>query len=224
MKKSFSILFSSILVLLFLISCADESNKNEVDDTKIAVQTGKVTFFNESSYMVTVHRDSFAGPVLIKLPPNSPAQTCDVRISDNYSVGSVFSVEYLVDVRSKIPDGYFYVSGEVWVNGIDPNLQMIFVVEANNPPYTKQIPNPTYLECSTAFINIHNISNTQFELLDVQKPFAQAGDGTIPVPAGKMGVYKIEASTEGRAHNTFNVRVVFEKYDIPAFSAKNGFI
>jgi hypothetical protein len=208
-----------LFFLLALISCPAEnpSNGSNPGDEE-TIKTGSVTFFNESSYNVTVHRDAFSGPVLLTLSAGQSKKVA-VRISDNYGIGSTFCVEY----SYRVVDGTDMASGEVWANGIDPNVQINFVVEENQS-YTKQIPQPTNLEFPMAFIKILNTSATQFELAHLGTSYKQTGNGALSVPSGKTGVYKIESTAAGKAYNDFEVVSVFNRYAIPAFSAQNSYI
>ena len=120
--------FPFLLAVLIFSACPDDDGNN------IVIKTGKVTFFNESSYSVIVHQDYFNGPVLLELTAGQ-TKNVDVRISGNHGAGSTFSIEYLY----RINDGFDTESGEVIASGIDPNVQINFVVEEDKS-YTKQIP------------------------------------------------------------------------------------
>jgi hypothetical protein len=100
-------------------------NGNDNGNTP-AAKTGTIMFFNESSYSVSIHQNFFSGPVLVELSPGQ-SKKVDVRVSDNYSAGSTFPVEY----RYKVVDGTDLASGEVWANSIDPNVQLNRVIEEN---------------------------------------------------------------------------------------------
>jgi len=231
MKKF--IYFGLFLIIgLIFAACSDtdnsinENNTNNGDDTnnKPVVKTGKVTFFNESSYKVVIHQDAFSGPVLLELAAGS-SQMVEVRVSDNYGIGSTFSIEYLY----RINDAFDIESGEVIASGIDPNVQINFVVEENKS-YTKQIPQPQNLEFSNAFIKILNTSNLQFELRYLGTVFKQTGNVNIPVVPGKTGVYKVPLGTEGsipadgKLYQNYQVVSTFASTIIQDFIAKNGFI
>jgi hypothetical protein len=185
----------------------------------VEVKTGKATFFNESSYTVTVHLDAFSGPVLIESLGAGQSKMVDVRISDNYGVGSTFCIEY----SYRVVDGLDLASGEVWAKGIDPNVQINFVVEENKS-YTKQIPQPTELEFPAAFIKILNTSGMQFELHKQGTAYKQAGNGNLPVPPGKTGVYEIPSTAAGITHNGYSVHTTFTPVNMPDFTAKNSYI
>jgi hypothetical protein len=202
-------------VFLFVGCPSDSSGGNS--DTE--VQVGKVTFFNESSYSLIVHKDAFSGPVLLELNAGQTKQV-EVRASDNYGVGSTFSVEYLY----RINDGFDADSGEVLASGIDPNVQINFVVEANKS-YTKQIPQPSGLEFKSAFIKILNASNMQFELAYMGTSFKQTGNGNLSVATGKTGVYKLEGiPAEGKLYHDYRVVSTFQNTTIPDFTVQNGYI
>ncbi|GHU73020.1 hypothetical protein FACS189450_11950 [Spirochaetia bacterium] len=218
MKKfSFAALF---IAALFFSACpADTDDTDNKEGTAPVVQTGKVTFFNESSYKVVVHRDAFSGPVLLELNAGQ-SQKVDVRTSDNHGAGTTFSIEYLY----RINDGFDTESGEVIASGIDPNVQINFVVEANKS-YTKQIPQPRNLEFQSAFIKILNTSSLQFELRYLGTAFKQTGNGNLSVAPGKTGVYKLEGiPSVGKLYSGYQTISTFESTTIPDFTAMNGFI
>ena len=221
MKKFIYLVFFLIISLIFA-SCSDTDNSN--NDPPPVIKTGKVTFFNESSYKVVIHQDTFSGPVLLELSAGG-SKKVDVRISDNYGSGSTFSIEYLY----RINDAFDTESGDVIASGIDPNVQINFVVEENKS-YTKQIPQPQNLEFRNAFIKILNSSSLQFELKYLGTVFKQTGNGNIPVAPGKTGVYKLPLGTEGgipaegKLYQNYQIASTFANTTIPDFTAKNGFI
>jgi hypothetical protein len=223
MNKNIFYLFLPLL-FFFFAACLDNTAGGS-DPIIPAVKTGKVTFFNESSYKVVVHQDSFSGPVLLEMPNGDPGKTILVRTSDNYGIGSTFSIEYLY----RINDAFDTESGDVIASGIDPNVQINFVIEENKS-YTKQIPQPQNLEFRNAFINILNSSSLQFELKYLGTVFKQTGNGNIPVAPGKTGVYKLPLGTEGgipaegKLYQNYQIASTFENTIIPDFTAKNGFI
>jgi hypothetical protein len=213
------VLISLSALLLWCISCstATQNNDNGNGD-QTAAKTGKITFFNESSYSVTVHQDAFSGPVLLELSPGQ-SKRVDVRVSDNYGVGSTFPIEY----RYKVVDGTDLASGEVWANGIDPNVQLNHVVEENKS-YTLQIPQPQDLEFPKAFVKILNASDMQFELRYLGTAFKQAGNGNLPVPVGKTGVYEFSSTAEGKLVSGYTVHITFQSAAVPDFTAKHSYI
>jgi hypothetical protein len=230
MNRFFYFTFFLIICLISTACPVDPSNNptggnnSNNGNNNPVVKTGKVTFFNESSYKVVVHQDAFSGPVLLELSAGG-SQKVDVRTSDNYGVGSIFSIEYLY----RINDAFDTESGEVIASGIDPNVQINFVVEENKS-YTKQIPQPANLEFRNAFIKILNASNLQFEFKYLGTVFKQTGNGNVPVAPGKTGVYKLPLGTEGgipaegKLYQNYEVVSTFANTTIPDFTVKNGFI
>jgi hypothetical protein len=217
-KKSIFLVLPALFALL-LAGCPQDSSDENDTTPGITVQTGKVTFMNESSYSVIVHQDAFSGPVLVELL-SGQTKKVEVRTSDNYGGGSTFSVEYLY----RISDGFDVDSGEVLAIGIDPNMQLNFVVEADKS-YTKQIPQPSALEFRSAFIKILNTSNMQFELAYLGTSFKQTGNGNFSVATGKTGVYKLDGiPTEGKLYHDYRVVSNFQNTTIPDFTAVNGYI
>jgi hypothetical protein len=226
MKKFVYFVLFVIISLIFAACPADTDNSNNGDNNNnnTAAKTGKVTFFNESSYKVVVHQDAFSGPVLLELSAGE-SKRIDVRTSDNYGVGSTFSIEYLY----RINDAFDTESGDVIASGIDPNVQINRVIEENKS-YTIQIPQPANLEFRNAFIKILNSSSLQCELKYLGTVFKQTGNGNIPVAPGKTGVYKLPFGTEGsipaegKLYQNYEVVSTFASTTIPDFNAKNGFI
>jgi len=222
MKKIVYFVLLFIAGLIFA-ACQDTDDSGK-EPPPPAAKSGKVTFFNESSYKVVVHQDAFSGPVLLELTAGG-SKKVDVRISDNYGIGSTFSIEYLY----RINDAFDTESGEVIASGIDPNVQINFVVEENKS-YTKQIPQPANLEFRNAFIKILNSASLQFELKYLGTVFKQIGNGNISVAPGKIGVYKLPLGTEGnipaegKLYHNYEAVSTFANTTIPDFTAKNGFI
>jgi hypothetical protein len=227
-KQKNAAIFLALLSCLFL-SCGNpaggsgdnNSNGNNSDNNSngVQVKTGRITFFNESSYKVAVHQDAFSGPVLLELNAGQ-SQKVDVRTSDNYGVGSTFSIEYLY----RINDGFDTESGEVIASGIDPNVQINFVVEEHKS-YTKQLPQPQNLEFQQAFVKILNAGSLQYELHYLGTVFKQAGNGNISVAPGKTGVYKLEGiPAAGKLMQNYELVSTFTPTVIPGFTAVKGFI
>jgi len=222
MKKfCYAVLF--FIISLIIAACPAESDKddnnNDNNGNNVDVKIGRITFFNESSYKVVIHQDAFSGPVLLELSAGE-SKRVDVRTSDNHGVGSTFSIEYLY----RITDAFDTESGEVIASGIDPNVQINFVVEEDKS-YTKQIPQPANLEFRSAFIKILNSGNLQCEFKYMGTVFKQTGNGNISVAPGKTGVYKLEGiPTGGKLFENYTVASTFESTTIPNFTAENGFI
>ena len=216
MRKLVFVLFAATVWLIFT-SC-DNSAGATNSDSNPDIKTGKVTFFNESSYKVVVHRDAFSGPVLLELNAGQ-SKKIDVRTSDNYGVGTTFSVEYLYSIT----DAFDSDSGDVMASGIDPNVQINRVVEENKS-ITIQIPQPQNLEFKSAFIIILNSSSLPFELRYLGTAFKQTGNGNLPVAPGKTGVYKLDGiPAEGKTYQNYQAVSAFAATTIPDFTAKNGF-
>jgi len=220
MKKNL-VYFLFLFICLFIFSCTDDNSGNGGNQNggNITVKTGKITFFNESSYSVIIHQDAFSGPVLLELSAGQ-TKNVEVRTSDNYGVGSVFSIEYLY----RINDGFDTESGEVIASGIDPNVQINRVIEENKS-YTIQIPQPKNLVFQSAFVKILNSASLQFEFRYLGNVFKQTGNGNIPVAPGKTGVYKLEGiPSGGRLIKDHQVVTTFESTAIPEWNAMNGYI
>ena len=209
--------------LFFVLSCLIISCENLADNedkNKTEIKTGKVTFFNESSYRIKVHHSSFSGPVVMELSAGE-TKSADVRVSESQAYGTTFSVEYLY----RINDGFDADSGDIFASGLDFNVQINFVIEEGKT-YTRQIPQPANLEFRTAFIKLLNAHNLPVELRDVGKVLRQAGNNTVPIAPGKTGVYSmIEIPVGGvRLYDTYSVVSTMDSITVPAFTASNGVI
>jgi len=139
--------------------------------------------------------------------------------SNNYGSGSVFSIEYWYLVASDAE----FSCGDVWTGGIDKNVQISQNIEAGQK-YTIQIPQPKTLELNEAFLKILNASGKPFELNYLGTFYRQAGNGELPVPSGKVGVYKLDSKNGEVEIKGYTITQVFEPYPFPEFTAKNGYI
>jgi len=211
LQTSFLILFLAYL----LASCKNATNDEEgrINGAK----TVNVTFFNESGYDIKIHRDSFDGPVLLELPANSNAETIPVRVSDNKGVGTVFSIEYIRVIQ--IIDGLNAEIKKVPVSGIDPNLLILAVLEADKP-CTIQISNPKNIEIRTAYMIILNSHHLPCVLRYYGSLQNQIDNNNVPIAPGKTGVYKnpYAIPVEGELYQGYRV----ESIPIPEFIMKNG--
>jgi len=199
--------FAPLLALLFL-SCGKHSFNSYLSSS--------VTFFNNSSYYVSIHSTSFSGPILTEKLATGSSYSTTLSPSDNYGLGSVFSIEYWYLVAN-----YGECScGDVWTGGIDPNMQISHNIEAGED-YVIEIPQPKKLELNESFLKILNTSGKPFELKTGGVLFPQAGNGGFSVPHGKYGVYKMYGKTE---IIDYTISQVFEQYPFPEFTAKNGHI
>jgi len=209
--------YLSFLIIFFIIftSCKDEDESG--------TDTGKITFYNISSYKVVVHQDYFSGPVLLEMPAGGSPRQVDVRVSDNHSGGSTFSIEYLYRLN-EAEYGFNYDSSEIIASGIDPDVQINVVVDAGKS-YNVQIPQPKELEFKSAFIQITNISDLPVELKYYGTIYKQTGNNAVPVAPGKTGVYKLSGIPDsGMLYQNLTVATSFEGAVIPEFTAQNGWI
>jgi len=229
--KNFCYAILLLIISLIISACPTDDGKNKKsgdnsgdngdNGNNVVVKTGKVTFFNEStSYKVVVHQDAFSGPVLLELS-SWESKKVDVRVSDNYGVGSTFSIEYLYPIT----DAFDTESGDVIASGIDPNVQINLVIEENKS-YDVTIPSPKNLEFRTAFIRIVNASNNlPFELRYLGTVFKQTGNGNISVAPGKTGIYKLEGiPADGKLYQNYEIVSTFASTPIPDFTVENGTI
>jgi len=196
----------------------DEKPDNNTPGNTTVVKTAKVTFVNESSYGIEVHVGAFSGPMLLELGLGQ-IKAIDVRTSDNYGSGTVFSIVYLYPVT----DGSDNDSGIILAEGIDPNVQIDIVIE-ENIPRTVQIPQPQ-LELRSAFIKIQNLHSLPMELRHVSQVLKQSGNGLIPVPSDKTGIYRLDGiGSDGKLIENYQVFSTFAGTEVPAFIAKNAVI
>jgi hypothetical protein len=217
MKKFFLLV---AVIALIVVGCGNgDGNGGNGNGNGVDVKTGKVTFLNESSYKVIIHRDAFSGPVLLELFAGESKQI-DVRTSDNHGIGTIFSIEYLYRIN-EISNAE---NGDIFASGIDPNVQINKNIEENKS-YTIQIPQPANFEFRTAFIRIVNAHNLPFEFSYLGTVFKQAGNDTVSVSPGKIGVYKVEdIPGEGRLIQNYQLVSTSASTSIPDFTAMNGVI
>ncbi|MDR2594986.1 MAG: hypothetical protein LBC87_09490 [Fibromonadaceae bacterium] len=175
-----------------------------------------VTFFNNSSYYVSIHSSSFNGPVLIDKLASGMRYSTTLNPSDNYGIGSMFSIEYWHLVASDAE----FSCGDVWTSGIDPNAQISQNIEEGKD-YVIKIPQPKNLELKEAFLKILNTSDNYYELNRLGTFYRQAGNGEISVSSGKVGIYKLLGGVEIKG---YTITQVFNEYPFPEFTAKNGYI
>jgi hypothetical protein len=64
----------------------------------------------------------------------------------------------------------------------------------------------------------------QFELHYLGAAFTQAGNGNLPVPPGKTGVYEFPSTAMGKTMTGYTVHTTFQSVAAPDFTAKNGYI
>jgi len=202
---------AGVLFALLLVSCGKHS-ESDLDSN-----LGAVTFFNKSSYDISVYQTSFSGPVLVDKLATGNTYSVTLPPSDNYGVGSVFSIRYWYLV---VNDG-----GNFWTGGIDPNAQITQNIEAGKS-YIIQIPQPSSkLELTEAFVKILNTSGMPIEFNRLGVHYKQAGNGELEVPSGRSGIYKIDSSDSGVEIKGYTVFQQMAQYhDVPEFTAKNGYI
>jgi len=209
MQKSFLLLFFASLI----ISC-----KSPTDNNNSEIKTGRVTFWNESSYNVKVHRDSFSGPLLAEVPSGgSRKTTVDVRVSEDIRYGTTFSIEYLY----RITEGFDAENGEVIASGLDFDVQINRVIEEGGD-YVIQIPQPRNIEFMTAFIKLINASALPCELRYYGSTLPM-NNGNFTIVPYRIGVYKLTGiPPEGELYQGYHVVTTFKSTDFPEYLIKNG--
>jgi len=200
----------AIAVLLFALLVASCGKQFEApSDGDLA----DVTFFNESSYSVSVHLESFSGTPIIDRLATGDAYFTTVYPSYNHGVGSTFPIRYwypVIDLED---------CDDCWTSAIDPNSQIIHNIEPGGT-YVLSIPEPKKLEGTEAFFRILNTSGLSIEFNRIGVHFRQL-NGEFAVPKGQVGVYRIDA---GELDEYYTISQNYETYPIPTFTAKKGYI
>ena len=209
------------LAMFFLVFSCGEHSPLQYEKDYLA----DVSFFNASSYSVSIYQQSFSGISLVeKLVPGNSA-SFKLRPSDNYNIGSVFSIKYWYLVAS----GIEFPGGDVWAGAIDPNMQIAQNIESDES-YVIQVPQPENLEFEEAYLKILNNSSMPIELSRLGTTFRQAGNtGSLSVPSGQTGIYKIDMNTKSLKENGFEIKDYtleqgFDKFPFIDFTAKAGFV
>ena len=217
------IIFSFAFLLCLVVSCENpvDDNNEKTNKNPEVIKTGKITFINESSYNIKIHRDSFSGPLLVELNnTTNRSELVNVRISDTHGFGTTFSIEYLY----RINDAFDTDSGDIFASGLDFNVQINFVIEEDKS-YTIQIPQPANLEFRSAFIKMLNAHNLPAEVRYFRGTLQQAGNGIYPIAPWKTGVYRLSnIPAEGELLQNYLVVSTFNEVPIPDFTVKNGSI
>ena len=183
-KKHLSVaVFILVLWGFSLTACEKPSDENS--NIAAPTPTGRVTFFNNSSYIVNIrHGGGVSGHILLQL--NSGAsRTIDVRANTNHS-STTFGIEFLWLINRDINFG----SEQVYAIGEDFYVQPNIVVQEGRL-HTVQIPQPTNLVFRNAFMKIINAHNLPMELRNFAGSVPQAGNNNIPVSPGRVGVYQL---------------------------------
>jgi hypothetical protein len=204
---------------LCLASCNQDVKEPQDEPSGVAVAT--VRFKNDTQFYVQVHQVSFSGPVVAVLAPGESA-AIEAQPSANHGVGSTYCVTY----RYNVADETDVYSGKVFAEGLDPNAQLTFDIQAG-ATYAKQIPVPDGVEFSKAFVRIRNASTSvsasaapQFELAYYGTSYKQAGNQEVSVPMGKTGVYEF---TPGDLSN-YRLQSVFNEIAMPSVQLQKGFV
>ncbi|MCL2101291.1 MAG: hypothetical protein FWH22_06210 [Fibromonadales bacterium] len=203
-RKTAALCLVTLLSVLYL-SCGKHDIHNSPEPT------GKVTFYNESRYHITIHHSHFGGSILVdKLAPGN-IYSIELNPSNNYGAGDVFSIRY-----------WYMVADNVWTNGadIDPNMQIAQNIEAGKH-YIIQIPNPSKLELSEAFVKILNTSKMPIEFNYLSNFFKQVGNGELHVQSGETGIYSFTNGTEIKG---YTITQVLERYPFPELIIENGYV
>lgn len=203
----------ALLFAVLFISCGSSGLDSQ--------DQGNVTFYNASSYSVTISHSSFSGPILIEKLASGKSFTTTINPSNN-GISDVFSFEYFFMVASEAEVS----GGNVWATGGQQieNQELQYIEEGKN--YTIRIPNPKKLDWSEAFVKIINKSDKSIEF-NYMGVFYRLDNLGTSVESGKVGVYKVygvslsEPSVEIEG---YTITQVVEPYLIPTFTAEAGYI
>jgi len=195
-----------------LVSCG-----NHVLETSNSNSLAHVTFCNDSSYSVTIYRDNFSGTVLAELIP-AECLSMELNPSDNYGIGSVFSVEY-----------WHLIENNILVGGKDPDRQITENLKAGES-YTISIPQPKNLDLQESFIKIFNASGMDLELNCLSVVLYPVND-ELPVPSNKTGLYRGSKVKNTACFSNGEVKgltirqgLLTEPYSLPDFTMTNGYV
>lgn len=194
-------------IILLLASCQNSQNPDKGQLEQNAV----IQLFNDSSYSVIVHRDAFSGVVIAELE-SGELKEVKVAASNNYGIGTTFSIEY----KTKVFNEFETACGDVYAYGIDPNMQITMNLETGKE-YQLRIEQPSDLVFETSFIRIINSSANYYELRNNGICYKQAGNGALTVDTGKTGVYEIPVGSKGKNFEGYKLTTVFSSLDIPSF-------
>jgi len=198
------------VALLLLASCGNHIFE-EANSTQAAV-----TFCNDSSYSIVIHQTNFDGPILSELIPAHCFST-NINPSNNYGIGSVFSIEY-----------WHLLENDVWVGGKDPDRQITQNLEAGKS-YFISIPQPKSLELYESFIRIANTSDMDLDLNCLGMVFYPV-NGELPVPSNKSGLYRGNNLKNSACFSNGEVKDLTVRqglqttYPFPGFAMVNGYI
>jgi len=175
-----------------------------------------VKFCNDSSYKVIIHQTDFSGFVLVELKPAQCTST-SVTPSDNYGIGTVFSVEY-----------YQLIENDVWVGGWDPERQITQNIEAGKS-YVISIPQPENVDLHESFIKVLNVSVIDLEL-NCLGVVLYPVNRELSVPSNKSGLYSVNniknssCFNDGEIKNLTVSQGLLGKYPFPEFTTDEGYI
>ncbi len=220
MKK----IYLLFLLFSFFIACNNVSQQEYTESNQDIIENkpednnpeqSKVTFKNNTQFYVTIFKDAFSGAELTQIKPGESA-VIDTVSSDNYGIGSTFCVKY----KFKVTDKNDLYSGDVFADVFDKNAQINFVIEKWKS-YTKEIPIPEDFECKSLFLRIRNEATSQFELTNLGTSYKQAGNGELPVPMDKTGIYQFNGN---KNFSDFEFVSVFNKMNAPDITLECGYI
>jgi len=198
------------VALLLLVSCG--KHILEAPNSELMAH---VTFCNDSSYLITIHKDHFDGTILAEKLIPAECFSTEVSPSNNNGAGTVFSVEY-----------WHVIENDIWVGGVDPYRQITENIEAGVSS-TISIPQPKSLNLKESFIKIVNVSDMDLELNCLNSTFYQVNK-TLSVSSSKSGLYSINNLKNTVCFDDGEVKNLTVKqgksFLLPEFTMTNGYI
>lgn len=64
----------------------------------------------------------------------------------------------------------------------------------------------------------------QFELHRYGTAYKQTGNGNLPVPPGKTGVYEVSSTATGVIYDNYSVHTALNAVNMPEFTVKNSYV
>jgi hypothetical protein len=209
-----------LLALFFAVQFLSCGKHDGLDENPDLV---RVTFYNESSYSVTIYQDHFDGYILAEKLASGMSHTAKLSPSNNYGIGSTFSIEYWFMVANKTE-----ISGgeDIWASsGAEIDNQ----IPGNNleagKSYTITIPQPANWRTSESFIRIVNKSENSIEFNHLGTFYRLDGSLENAVLRGKVGVYKVRKVDQSENYVEISGRTITQvskSYPLPDFTAVDG--
>ena len=186
-NKSILTVFSIFLFLIILLASCKGPDDNS-HGVEIA-RTGRVTFVNQSGYMVNIRLGNFSGIMLLEHLNSGSNMSANVRVSDPHGLGTTFAYEYLFRIND-ILQLFDPVYGDIFAIAQHLELQPNLIIEEGKS-YTVQIPHPVNPSARNAHIAIINLHNQPVDFRNLGGALRQTNTN-IPIQPYMTGVYRIE--------------------------------